>query len=55
VDDMMAGHVPAVWISDRYSAQQKHGERHQTCLAVITHPYLLSGEFAVWSWLKPGC
>ena len=33
VDDMMAGHVPAVWISDRYSAQQKHGERHQTCLA----------------------
>ena len=33
VDDMMDGHVPAVWISDRYSAQQKHGERHQTCLA----------------------
>ncbi len=33
VDDMMAGHVPEVWISDRYSAQQKHGERHQTCLA----------------------
>jgi len=30
---MMDGHVPAVWISDRYSAQQKHGERHQTCLA----------------------
>jgi transposase len=33
VDEMMAGHKPAVWISDRYSAQQKHGERHQTCLA----------------------
>jgi len=33
VDDMMAGHVPEVWISDRYSAQQNHGERHQTCLA----------------------
>ena len=33
VDEMMAGHVPEVWISDRYSAQQKHGERHQTCLA----------------------
>jgi transposase len=32
-DEMMDGHVPAVWISDRYSAQQKHGERHQTCLA----------------------
>ncbi len=33
VNDMMAGHVPEVWISDRYSAQQKHGARHQTCLA----------------------
>jgi len=26
-------HRPEVGISDRYSAQQKHGERHQTCLA----------------------
>ena len=33
VDEMMDGHAPAVWISDRYSAQQLHGERHQTCLA----------------------
>ena len=33
VDAIMDGHVPEVWISDRYSAQQKHGERHQTCLA----------------------
>jgi transposase len=33
VDEMMGGHEPKVWISDRYSAQQKHGERHQTCLA----------------------
>ena len=33
VDDMMAGYVPEVWISDRYSAQQGHGARHQTCLA----------------------
>ena len=33
VDEVMAGHVPEVWISDRYSAQQTHGERHQTCLA----------------------
>jgi len=24
---------PEVWISDRYSAQQSHGRRHQTCLA----------------------
>jgi transposase len=33
VDEMMDGHAPTVWISDRYSAQQSHGERHQTCLA----------------------
>ena len=33
VDEMMAGHMPEVWISDRYSAQQNHGQRHQTCLA----------------------
>ena len=33
VADMMDGHQPKVWISDRYSAQQKHGARHQTCLA----------------------
>jgi transposase len=33
VDDMMDGHIPDVWISDRYSAQQSHGARHQTCLA----------------------
>ena len=33
VDEMMDGHEPEVWISDRYSAQQRHGERHQTCLA----------------------
>ena len=33
VHDTMAGHKPAVWISDRYTAQQGHGQRHQTCLA----------------------
>ena len=33
VEEVMGGHVPEVWISDRYSAQQKHGARHQTCLA----------------------
>ena len=31
--EMMDGHVPEVWMSDRYSAQQSHGRRHQTCLA----------------------
>jgi transposase len=29
----MNGHRPCVWTSDRYSAQQRHGELHQTCLA----------------------
>lgn len=33
VVETMDGHVPEVWISDRYSAQQSHGMRHQTCLA----------------------
>jgi hypothetical protein len=27
------GHCPAFWTSDRYGAQQGHGEHHQTCLA----------------------
>ena len=33
VREMMDGHRPAVWISDRYSAQQGHAAAHQTCLA----------------------
>jgi len=33
VRDTMAGHKPEVWISDRYTGQQGHGQRHQTCLA----------------------
>ena len=33
VREMMDGHRPAVWLSDRYTAQQGHGARHQTCLA----------------------
>jgi transposase len=33
VRDMMEGHRPQVWCSDRYSAQQGHGMAHQTCLA----------------------
>ena len=33
VEEVMDGHVPEVWVSDRYSAQQSHGRRHQTCLA----------------------
>ncbi len=30
---MMDGHRPAVWLSDRYSAQQGHAGAQQTCLA----------------------
>ena len=33
VAETMDGHVPEVWISDRYSARQSHGLRRQTCLA----------------------
>jgi transposase len=33
VREMMDGHRPAVWLSDRYTAQQNHGVTHQTCLA----------------------
>ncbi|MCJ2051159.1 transposase, partial [Methylobacterium sp. J-070] len=33
VREMMDGHQPAVWISDRYTAQQSNSAQHQTCLA----------------------
>jgi transposase len=33
VREMMDGHQPAVWVSDRYAAQQGHGLAQQTCLA----------------------
>ena len=33
IREMMDGHRPAVWISDRYTAQQGHAAEHQTCLA----------------------
>ena len=33
VRDMMNGHRPAVWLSDRTTAQQGHADAHQTCLA----------------------
>lgn len=33
VRDVMGGHRPEFWTSDRYSAQQGHGMRHQSCLA----------------------
>jgi transposase len=33
VREVLDGHTPAFWLSDRYSAQQGHGRRQQTCLA----------------------
>lgn len=33
VRDILDGHRPTVWTSDRYSAQQGHADRQQTCLA----------------------
>ena len=33
VRDIMGDHRPKIWLSDGYSAQQKHGHYHQTCLA----------------------
>jgi transposase len=33
VREMMDGHKPKVWLSDRYSAQQGHADAQQTCLA----------------------
>ena len=34
VDEMMGGHIPTVWISDRYSAQQNHGQRQDVPCAL---------------------
>ena len=31
--EIMDGHRPAVWVSDRYTAQQDHAAAHETCLA----------------------
>ena len=47
VEEVMGGHVPEVWISDRYSAQQKHGARHQTCLAHLARDTAFALEHGV--------
>ena len=33
IREILAGHVPRVWVSDRYGAQQGHGADWQVCLA----------------------
>jgi transposase len=47
VTETMNGHVPDVWISDRYSAQQNHGARHQTCLAHLARDTAFALEHGV--------
>lgn len=32
-EDVLAGHQPDVWVSDRYAGQQELGREHQVCLA----------------------
>src|SRR5215212_3277567 len=56
---MMDGHRPAVWLSDRYTAQQGHGAAHQTCLAHlardIAYAVEVSADPVPWRlqlWLK---
>jgi transposase len=33
VAEVMGGHRPAIWVSDRYGGQQGHAEAWQVCLA----------------------
>ena len=34
-DDVLGGHKPDVWVSDRYAGQQELGRSHQVCLAHV--------------------
>ena len=47
VTETMNGHLPDVWISDRYSAQQNHGAQHQTCLAHLARDTAFALEHGV--------
>ena len=44
IRDMMNGHRPAVWLSDRYSAQQGHADAQQTCLAHLARDVAFADE-----------
>jgi transposase len=44
VRDLMDGHRPQVWCSDRYSAQQGHADAHQTCLAHLARDVAYADE-----------
>src|SRR3712207_3629896 len=41
---MMDGHRPKVWLSDRYAAQQGHGQAQQTCLAHLARDVAYARE-----------
>jgi transposase len=34
-EDVLDGHHPDVWVSDRYSGQQELGREHQVCLSHV--------------------
>ncbi len=44
VRDVMNGHRPAVWLLDRYTAQQGHADSHQTCLAHLARAVAYAAE-----------
>ena len=44
VREMMDGHRPKVWLSDRYSAQQGHAAAQQTCLAHLAREVAYARE-----------
>jgi transposase len=44
VRDVLDGHRPQVWTSDRYSAQQSHADRQQTCLAHLARDARFADE-----------
>ena len=46
VREMMGGHRPVVWLSDRYTAQQGHAAQHQTCLAHLTRDVAYAVEIS---------
>jgi transposase len=44
IREMMQGHRPTVWLSDRYSAQQGHAAAQQTCLAHLARDVAYARE-----------
>jgi transposase len=44
VRDVMGEHRPKLWLSDGYSAQQGHGQHHQTCLAHLARDVAYAAE-----------